>query len=73
MLLAIAILSLIGVVGGVIFDIIKGHTDDREPGGHLILFSIAVISWWEITIVMSIVLICLAVIWTFIILVAKYG
>ena len=64
-MLTIAILSLIGFVAGIVYDIVRAGKDDY-PNARMVLSAIMVISWWNICFSLAIVLLCLAAIWAII-------
>ena len=64
-MLTIAILSLIGFVAGIIYDILHDY-----PNARMMLSAIMVISWWNICFSLAIVLLCLGVIWAIIAIVS---
>jgi hypothetical protein len=64
-MLAIAILSLIGFIAAVVYEIF--HIEKLDYGNpHMCLSAIMVISWWNICFPLAIVLLCLAAIWAII-------
>lgn len=69
MITAIAILSLIGFIVGVLHDLI--FEDYIEyPNPRLFLCSIAVISWWTLCFPMAIILLSLSGIWLLVCIIA---
>ena len=54
-MLTIAILSLIGFVAGIVYDIVRAEKDDY-PNARMVLSAIMVISWWNICFSLAIVL-----------------
>jgi hypothetical protein len=68
-MLAIAILSLIGFIGAISYEIF--HVEKLDyPNPHMCISAITVISWWNICFPFAIVLLCFAAIWTVIALIS---
>ena len=59
MILSIAIISLVGLIIGIIYD----FSIDDNPNPRLCLFAVSIIAWWSLCMALSIILICLAIIW----------
>ena len=68
-MLSIAIISLIGFIGGILYDLSSDHV--KLPRARVAGCAVMVISWWEISTPTAIVFLCLATIWLIICIIAN--
>lgn len=59
-MLAIAILSLIGLVIGILIELVEQRD---KPSTYAVMAAISVIAWWEISFPLAIVILTISVIW----------
>ncbi len=61
MILTIAILSLVALVSGIYWDLFESHPQNPRP----IIFTIAILTWWNISLTVSIIIMVVAVYWIY--------
>jgi len=70
MILLIAIISLIGILSGCLWDIYSAAVPEY-PAPRIAAFTIGILAWWDIEIIVSIIVIVFMVVWLIIVWISK--